>query len=72
MAKVASITIHGIWASESGEYGHGSLVVLSPDKVTLAHLEFLAQLPEAERFAYAVDVANDVDLTSWEVQYARG
>jgi hypothetical protein len=72
MAKVASMVVHGIWASESGEYGSGSLVVLSPENVTLKNLEFLAQLPEAERFAYAVDVANGVDLTPWEVQYAGG
>ena len=72
MSKVASITVHGIWATESGEYGNGSLVILSPDHVTLKNLQFLAQLPEAERFAYAVDVANGADLTGWEIQYAGG
>jgi hypothetical protein len=72
MAKVTNVIAHSIWVSESGEYGVGGVVLLSPSDVTLRNLEFLAEMPESERFAYAVDIANGADLTGWEIQYAGG
>jgi hypothetical protein len=72
MATSLNTIVHGVWVSESGEYGVGSLIVLHDSKVTVRQLEFLAQMPESERFAFAADLANGSDLTGWEIQYAGG
>jgi hypothetical protein len=72
MAMPIHVTINGVWVAESGEYSVGTVIIMSPKQVTTKQLEFIAGLPESERFAYAADVVNDVDLTPWEVQYAGG
>lgn len=66
MAVVKSVVTSSLWCADTGEFGTGKVIILSPDGISVEEAEYMVELPDSERYSFLHFISHGGTIDSWE------